>query len=211
MEVRKRCNSIPKSKIYLRWRKNDIKKYLIILYIMEICINGFEFKVERCGTIYRKRGTNYKLIKGSLKKSGYLVYDSGIKIKDKVKTRFKMSFQRIVACAYLGLDHTNKKLHLDHINGIRHDNRVENLRIVSNQQNCFNRKNVKGYSTRNNKYIAEIQLNGLTIALGTYEKEYDARNAYLQAKQKYHIIPLRMEYESLYVIKKLAEPNSSAT
>jgi hypothetical protein len=172
---------------------------------MEICINGLEFKVERSGVIYRKRGTNYKLIEGSLKKSGYLFYDSGIIIRDKVKTRFKIAFHRLVACAYLGLDHTNKKLCLDHINGIRNDNRVDNLRIVSNQQNCFNRKNVKGFSTRNNKFIAEIQLNGQTIPLGTFDNERDARNAYLVAKQKYHIIPLRTEMESLYLIKKLAE------
>jgi hypothetical protein len=183
---------------------------------MEICINGLEFKVERSGVIYRKRGTNYKLITGSKKASGYLMYDSGIIMRDKVKTRFKIPFQRIVACAYLGLDYTNKKLCLDHINGIRDDNRVENLRIVSNQQNCFNRKNVKGYYIRNGKYVAEIMINRLSIPLGTFDKEYDARNAYLQAKQKYHIIPIRTEMESLYLIKKITEPiktepNSSAT
>lgn len=169
---------------------------------MEININGLEFKVERNGSVYRKRKDKYKLIEGSKKTSGYLIYDSGIITRDKVKTRFKLSLHRIVACAYLGLDFTNRKLCIDHINGIRHDNNVENLRIVSFQQNCFNRKNVKGFSIRHGKYIAEIQINRLSIPLGVFKTEHEARNAYIQAKQKYHLIPLRTECESLYLIKK---------
>ncbi len=175
---------------------------------MEICINNIEFKVERNGSVFRKRKDKYKLIEGSKKASGYLVYDSGIITRDKVKTRFKIALHRIVAAAYLGLDYTKRRLCIDHINGIRHDNSVENLRIVSNMQNCWNRKGVKGFSIRNGKYIAEIQLDRQIIPLGTFKTEYEARNAYLQAKQKYHLIPLRTECESLYLIKKIttAEP-----
>lgn len=180
---------------------------------MEIIINGLEFKVERDGKVYRKKGTTYNLIMGSKKETGYLVYDTGSIMRNKVKFRFKLSLHRIVACAYLGLDYTNKKLCLDHINGIRDDNRVENLRIVSHQQNSFNRKNVKGFTIRNKKYVAEIQLNRTSIHLGSFDTEHEARNAYLQAKLKYHIIPLRTECESLYLMKKIVveKPNLSAT
>ena len=172
---------------------------------MEININGLEFKVERNGSVYRKRKDKYKLIEGSKKTSGYLIYDSGIIMRDKIKTRFKLSLHRIVACAYLGLDYTNKTICIDHIDGVRCNNNVENLRIVSHMQNSWNRKNVKGFTIRYGKYIAEIQVNRTSIPLGVFKTEHEARNAYIQAKQKYHLIPLRIECESLYLIKPIVK------
>lgn len=87
---------------------------------------------------------------------------------------------------------------IDHINGIKDDNRIENLRDVTNQKNHFNRsvKITKGYSyiIINHKskkygyYQARIVVSGKTIHLGTYKVEEDARQAYLDAKKVYHII-----------------------
>lgn len=79
---------------------------------------------------------------------------------------------------------------IDHINRIKNDNRICNLRAVTHQQNNFNRGNVKGYSWQNdvNKYRADIRLNNKTIYLGLYNTEQEARNAYLEAKEKYHVI-----------------------
>ena len=83
----------------------------------------------------------------------------------------------------------SSKQQVDHINHIRHDNRYSNLRIVTNQQNQFNNGCAKGYSkTKNDKFSAAIRLNGKAIYLGTHNTEQEARNAYLQAKAKYHII-----------------------
>ena len=78
---------------------------------------------------------------------------------------------------------------LDHINRDKSDNRISNLRMVNHQQNCFN-NNYKGYTwdkTRN-KWKAQIHINDKTIYLGRYDNEEDARQSYLIAKQKYHII-----------------------
>jgi len=78
---------------------------------------------------------------------------------------------------------------VDHYNRDRSDNRLENLHIVTSQQNAFN-TNAKGYSwykTRN-KWEAYIKINGRNIKLGYFEKEEDARNAYLKEKAKLHII-----------------------
>jgi len=79
---------------------------------------------------------------------------------------------------------------IDHQNHTRDDNSNENLRVVTNQQNQFNRSNVKGYSWDKNakKWKAHIRLDGRGKSLGYFEKEEDARNAYLEAKAKLHII-----------------------
>ena len=79
---------------------------------------------------------------------------------------------------------------VDHINGIRTDNRFVNLRNVSNQKNSFNRKKVKGYYWRKDimKYRSYIKLNYKQIHIGYFDTEEEARQAYLNAKKEYHII-----------------------
>lgn len=78
---------------------------------------------------------------------------------------------------------------IDHINGNKTDNRIENLRSVSYQQNQFNKK-VKGYSynKKSNKWIAAIAIDRKDIYLGGFDTEEEAREAYLAAKKIYHII-----------------------
>jgi hypothetical protein len=79
---------------------------------------------------------------------------------------------------------------IDHINGIVDDNRIINLREVNNQQNHFNETKAKGYhfDAKRNKFKAEIMLNRKNISLGRFDTELEARNAYLEAKLKYHKI-----------------------
>lgn len=79
---------------------------------------------------------------------------------------------------------------IDHINGVKDDNRICNLRSVTNQENAFNRKAVKGYSWHKieKKWRARIMINNKSIHLGDYKTEEEARQAYLVAKEKYHII-----------------------
>jgi hypothetical protein len=78
---------------------------------------------------------------------------------------------------------------LDHINRDKTDNKISNLRIVDAQQNSFN-KTQKGYSwhKRNNKWQSSIRVNKKLIYIGSFDTEEEARNAYLEAKEKYHII-----------------------
>jgi hypothetical protein len=79
---------------------------------------------------------------------------------------------------------------LDHINGNKIDNRICNLRSISTQENQFNQIKAKGYSwhKRDKKWQARIKINQKQIHLGLFEKEEDARAAYLEAKEKYHKI-----------------------
>jgi len=79
---------------------------------------------------------------------------------------------------------------LDHINRIKTDNRLENLRSVTKSQNAMNMNNVKGYyySKRDNKYIAFIMVNYKKKQLGSFFNAEDAEKCYLENKEKYHII-----------------------
>jgi hypothetical protein len=79
---------------------------------------------------------------------------------------------------------------IDHIDGNRSNNKIDNLRDVTNQQNQWNRTTAKGYVWRKfaNKFHARIRLNGRQIHLGYFHTEQEARNAYLKAKEIYHVI-----------------------
>ena len=88
---------------------------------------------------------------------------------------------------------------LDHINGDRLDNRIENLRKATKKQNACNQKAAKGYyfSKRNKKWRAAIRLNGKSKHLGLFDTEQQAREAYLRAKEKLHgeFMPSDMKHE----------------
>ena len=83
----------------------------------------------------------------------------------------------------------------DHINGNSMDNRKENLRICTNQQNSFNRKKpnknnklgIKGvqWVERIKKFRAQIRINDKTIHLGLFTVASNADNAYRKAEEKY--------------------------
>lgn len=88
--------------------------------------------------------------------------------------------------------------HIDHINGIRNDNRISNLRDVSNQLNAQNqrsgsRPNSTGFigvhvsrCSDKKRYRAKIQFNGAQIHLGGYPTPELAYEAYVNAKRKLH-------------------------
>ena len=83
---------------------------------------------------------------------------------------------------------------IDHINGIRDDNRLCNLREVTHQQNMMNRvrkktKNqlrgiykVKGKTP---SWAAEITCQGVKHYLGVYKTPEEANLAYEEARAKY--------------------------
>ena len=77
---------------------------------------------------------------------------------------------------------------IDHINKIKVDNRIENLREVSHQQNMWNRKSKGAYFKKKlNKWQSLIGLNGKVIYLGVFDTELEAKEAYTNAKKIYHI------------------------
>lgn len=84
---------------------------------------------------------------------------------------------------------------IDHINGLRDDNRIENLRNVSKSQNCKNRSkssnNTSGvggvsYHIRDDKWQASITVDAERIHLGYFENKHSASNARKNAEFKYY-------------------------
>ena len=76
---------------------------------------------------------------------------------------------------------------IDHINGIRNDNRIENLRWVNQSQNQRNKKKLfncssqyKGVSwdKNKNKWEANISINRILKHIGRFATELEAFNAW---------------------------------
>lgn len=105
-------------------------------------------------------------------KDGYIILQTGLKAHH---------------YAYYSIYGNVDFIMLDHINRIVDDNRIENLRIVTHQENQWNNGG-KGCYLKNNKWMSQIQLNNKKIHLGYFNTEEEARQAYLEAKKKYHKI-----------------------
>jgi hypothetical protein len=76
---------------------------------------------------------------------------------------------------------------IDHINGIKDDNQIANLRDVTKSVNQQNRQFVRGYSRDGNRWKAQIRFGGKWRHLGCYETEHEAHAAYLLAKTEVHM------------------------
>lgn len=84
---------------------------------------------------------------------------------------------------------------IDHINRVKADNKICNLREVTHQQNQFNRdvnkNNTSGYigvTMKGKKYRARITVEGKRTYLGLFDTAEKAGQAYLAAKSIYHVI-----------------------
>ena len=84
---------------------------------------------------------------------------------------------------------------IDHINGIKHDNRIANLRVATHTQNMANKgayKNsktgVKGvsYHKRDRKYYVCISASGKQHHVGSFKTIADAQQAYAEAAKRLH-------------------------
>ena len=77
---------------------------------------------------------------------------------------------------------------VDHINGVRNDDRIENLRLATLSQNQQNRKFSRtelgkgvSYEKARNKYRAQIMINQKSTLLGRFSTSEEAHEAYCEA------------------------------
>lgn len=84
---------------------------------------------------------------------------------------------------------------LDHINGVRSDNRIVNLREATTAENGQNRTIPRnntsnhhgvGWDKRSNKWRARIKFGGRDFSLGSFSKIEDAISARAKAKAEMH-------------------------
>lgn len=85
---------------------------------------------------------------------------------------------------------------IDHINGLRGDNRLCNLRVVTNRVNQQNKRrpragNTSGllgvsWMTKANKWRAQIAIDGRVVYLGLFVDKHEAHAEYLKAKRQIH-------------------------
>ena len=92
---------------------------------------------------------------------------------------------------------------VDHINGVKTDNRICNLREATNSENNQGRRmrsdNTSGYvgvtwNKSSKKFRAQIKVNGRYVFLGKFATAEEASRRYLQAKAElhtFHPTPLR--------------------
>ncbi len=84
---------------------------------------------------------------------------------------------------------------IDHINGIKHDNRIVNLREATRRQNMQNMVNPKqgnktglrGVSPSGRKFMARISDASQEHYLGLFNTAQEAHQAYLTAKATLHV------------------------
>lgn len=92
---------------------------------------------------------------------------------------------RLAWFLYYGVD--PGKYMIDHVNKNKHDNSIVNLRLANYSLNNHLAKqdSAKGWRIENNKYAAYMHIGSLSLKLGTYDTEVEARTAYEAALQKY--------------------------
>jgi hypothetical protein len=148
-------------------------------------------ELEKC-QLAKEKGFTYCPVSGEIKG----VYGKVITTKTKGYTMVQLIIEgkRHYICAHrlAWLLHygTLPNNSIDHIDGDRSNNKINNLRDVTHQQNTFNQTTAKGYCwhKKNNKFQAQISINKKTKFLGLFQTEQEARNAYLKAKETYHVI-----------------------
>ena len=96
--------------------------------------------------------------------------------------------------AFLYMTGSFPEKEVDHVNGVKDDNRWANLRTATPFENSVNvhthrshnKLGVLGVSPSGSKFIAKLTTKGRQQHLGTFDTAEEAHNAYLEEKRKQH-------------------------
>jgi hypothetical protein len=150
-------------------------------------VEGYKgyYQVSNLGNVKSFKKKKERILKPFIDKQGYKIVYLCLE-NGKVNT----SIHRLVASNFLGASN----LCVNHKNGNKLDNRVENLEFVTHRENIThhkimnNSKNSKFagvcWHKRDKKWTSQVYINGKINNLGSFDNELDAYNAYLKALQE---------------------------
>jgi len=141
-------------------------------------IEGFEYSINIKGEVINDK--TERIMKSYLDSHGYYIVTLYKNNKEK-----KYKIHRLIGKYFI--ENPNNYLEIDHKNGNRADNTIENLRWCNSSQNKRNMKKrenttsrFKGISfcKRDNKWRAQCKLNGKVKHIGYYNTEIEGAEAY---------------------------------
>lgn len=145
-------------------------------------VKSITHKISTCtGKIIDKVGI---VRRPFMSKEGYL----SVSLKSGGKRAWR-SVHSLIAMSFLGHKPDGHKLVVNHIDGDRSNNQVNNLELVSHRDNLtikyrkYKRPLYSGYpgvtfDKKDKTWKSRIQLNKKNIHIGTFKTEIDAANAY---------------------------------
>ena len=137
------------------------------------------YMISDLGNVYNVRKSRY--LKLTMNSNGYLYVRLSKKNKS---TLFRVNV--LVGKCFLTKPNKHQKFIVDHIDGVKYNNTLKNLRYVTPSQNCMNRvlnktstTGVKGvtFVKERNKYHARISIDGIHIHIGYYVSLKEAQIA----------------------------------
>ena len=153
------------------------------------------YEISNLGNVRRKKGTSHLKIKNrkyTYDKDGY--YKVNLKIKQKGYNRF---IHRLLAKAFI--DNPENKPQVNHINGIKNDNRLENLEwctLSENRQHAYDTGLQNSYTRRgslNNlskltkEQVLEIRSLYSNDLRGVKKENYNGRMTMKMIGEKYNV------------------------
>lgn len=139
-------------------------------------VQDSNYSVDEMGTIYSRKG---RILKGSENGHGYrqiFAYKNSKKVGAYLIHRMVWeTFNGPVPDGYV----------VDHINMDKSDNRLDNLRLLTFQQNLLHREAKNYYSLSNGKWFVKMRYFGKFKYFGTFETEEDAAKKAQAVKKEY--------------------------
>jgi len=154
-------------------------------------IQGYDglYAISKDGLVFSYK-TN-KHLKLFTNPKGYLV----VRLYNKNKGKTHV-VHRLVWDTFGNIDRRAKKMNIDHIDGNKLNNNIDNLQLLTNRENVS-----KGYMAKNttskypgvhwhkgaNKWQARIRVNKKLMYIGLFKDEEEAYSAYLEARKEWKV------------------------
>jgi hypothetical protein len=140
-----------------------------------------DYMISSLGRVKSLKNNKVNILKNVINNKGY--YKVCIKIDNKIKTE---RIHILVAIAFLNHKPDGHNIVVDHIDNNKLNNNISNLQLITQRENSTKDKRIGSskyvgvhFCNTIKKFIAKIRINGKSTPLGRFDKEEDARDAYL--------------------------------